>query len=101
MSNEPTMDALNAGKHVYTEWPLGRTTAEAVEMADLAREKGVRNMVGLQSRTNPVLLYVKDLVASGYVGEVMSCHVSRIGGESWRGSPTAPGRGTRNWGLTR
>ncbi len=80
MSNEPTMDALNAGKHVYTEWPLGRTTAEAVEMADLAREKGVRNMVGLQSRANPVLLYVKDLVASGYVGEVMSCHVNRIGG---------------------
>ena len=77
---EPTMDALNAGKHVYTEWPLGRTTAEAVEMADLAREKGVRNMVGLQSRANPVLLYVKDLVASGYVGEVMSCHISRIGG---------------------
>ena len=77
---EPTMDALNAGKHVYTEWPLGRTTAEAVEMAGLAREKGVRNMVGLQSRANPVLLYVKDLVASGYVGEVMSCHVSRIGG---------------------
>ena len=80
MSNEPTMDALNAGKHLYTEWPLGRTTAEAVEMADLAREKGVRNMVGLQSRANPVLLYVNDLVASGYVGEVMSCHVNRIGG---------------------
>ena len=39
------MDALNADKHVYTEWPLGRTAAEAVEMADLAREKGVRNMV--------------------------------------------------------
>ena len=36
---EPTMDALNGGKHVYTEWPLGRTTAEAVEMADLARER--------------------------------------------------------------
>ena len=77
---EPTMAALNAGKHVYTEWPLGRTTAEAQEMADLARTKGVRNMVGLQSRANPVLLHLKDLVASGYVGEVMSCHVSRIAG---------------------
>ena len=30
---EPTMAALNADKHVYTEWPLGRTTAEAQEMA--------------------------------------------------------------------
>ena len=38
---EPTMAALNAGKHVYTEWPLGRTTTEAQEMADLARSKGV------------------------------------------------------------
>ena len=75
---EPTMAALNAGKHVYTEWPLGRTTAEAQEMADVARAKGVRNMVGLQSRANPVLLHLKDLVAGGYVGEVMSCHVSRI-----------------------
>ena len=77
---EPTMAALNAGKHVYTEWPLGRTTAEAQEMADLARSKGLRNMVGLQSRANPAILYAKDLVESGFVGDVMSCHVSRIDG---------------------
>jgi predicted dehydrogenase len=75
---EPTLAALNAGKHVYTEWPLGRTTAEAQEMAELARAKGVRNMVGLQARAAPAILYAKELVESGYVGEVMSCHVSRI-----------------------
>jgi predicted dehydrogenase len=75
---EPTMAALNAGKHVYTEWPLGRTTAEAQEMADLARAKGVRTMVGLQARANPAILYLKELVESGYVGEVMSCHMSLI-----------------------
>ena len=75
---EPTMAALNAGKHVYTEWPLGLTTVEAQEMADLAQAKGVRNVVGLQARVNPGILYVKDLVESGYVGDVMSCHVSLI-----------------------
>jgi predicted dehydrogenase len=75
---EPTMAALNAGKHVYTEWPLGRNTAEAQEMAELAQAKGVRNMVGLQARAAPALLYAKELVESGYVGEVLSCHVSRI-----------------------
>ncbi len=75
---EPTVAAINAGKHIYTEWPLGRTTAEAEEMADLARAKGVRSMVGLQARANPEMLYLKDLVESGYVGEVMSCHVRRI-----------------------
>ena len=75
---EPTVAALNAGKHVYTEWPLGRTTAEAVEMADLARSKGVRTLVGLQARAAPGILYAKELVDTGYLGEVMSCHVSLI-----------------------
>jgi predicted dehydrogenase len=45
----PTLAALNAGKHVYTEWPLGRHTAEAQAMAELARARGVRHLVGLQS----------------------------------------------------
>ena len=51
-----TMDALNAGKHVFTEWPLGVTLQEAQEMADLARTKGVNTMVGLQGRCSPALL---------------------------------------------
>ena len=29
---------------------------------------------GLQSRVSPVLNYVKELIATGYVGEVLSCH---------------------------
>ncbi len=50
---EPTKAAIEAGKHVYTEWPLGRTTAEAEELAALARAKGVQTAVGLQSRVSP------------------------------------------------
>ena len=71
-----TMDALNAGKHVFTEWPLGKTRAEAVEMRDLAEARDLRHMVGLQARANPAIVYARDLVADGYVGEVMACHVS-------------------------
>src|SRR6202453_4089864 len=33
----PTKAALTAGKHVYCEWPLGRTTAEAEELTALAK----------------------------------------------------------------
>src|SRR5881397_3861506 len=69
-----TRAALEAGKHVYTEWPLGRTTTEAEELAALARSKGVQTAVGLQSRVSPALLYVKELIEEGFVGEVLSCH---------------------------
>ncbi|HEY7710664.1 MAG TPA: Gfo/Idh/MocA family oxidoreductase, partial [Candidatus Entotheonella sp.] len=39
-----------AGKHVFTEWPLGKDTAEAVELAALAKQQGVQAIVGLQAR---------------------------------------------------
>jgi predicted dehydrogenase len=72
----PTKAALEAGKHVYCEWPLGRTTAEALELAALARAKGLVTAVGLQARVNPTLIYMKELVKAGFVGEIMAVHVS-------------------------
>ena len=72
----PTKAALEAGKHVYCEWPLGRTTAEAVELAALAKAKGLVTAVGLQARVNPAVMHMKELVEAGYVGEVMAVHVS-------------------------
>jgi len=74
----PTKAALEAGKHVYTEWPLGRTTSEAEELAALVRARGVLTAVGLQSRVSPTLMYLKEQIESGYVGEVLSCHVTTM-----------------------
>ena len=71
---EPTRAAIEAGKHVYTEWPLGRTTAEAEELAALARARDVQTACGLQSRVSPALLYMKEQIEAGFVGEVLSCH---------------------------
>jgi len=72
----PTKAALEAGKHVYCEWPLGRTTAEAVELAALANANGLVTAVGLQARVNPALMHMKEQIESGFVGEVMAVHVS-------------------------
>ena len=93
---EPTKAAIEAGKHVLTEWPLGRNTAEAEELAALARAKGVQTAVGLQSRVSPALLYVKDLIDTGYVGEMLSCTVNtfrdgplnRASGGTWQRDPS-------------
>src|SRR6516164_10866340 len=68
----PVMAAIEAGKHVYCEWPLGRNTDEAARMLAAAERKGVRHAVGLQGQVSPAINYMKDLIADGYVGRVLS-----------------------------
>lgn len=72
--------ALAAGKHVYCEWPLGNGLAEAKEMARLARHAGVVAMCGMQARFAPEIAYIRDLVADGYVGEILSSSLIGAGG---------------------
>jgi predicted dehydrogenase len=69
---QPVMAAIDAGKHVYCEWPLGRNTEEAIRLRDAADRKGVRHVVGLQGQASPSINYVKDLIADGYIGRVLS-----------------------------
>jgi predicted dehydrogenase len=64
--------ALNAGKAVYCEWPLGRDLDDARAMAALAAEQGAPTVVGLQARQAPAIEFVVELLRDGYVGEVLS-----------------------------
>ena len=50
------MSALEAGKAVFCEWPLGASLAEADDMANLARVRSVSTAVGLQARSDPTLM---------------------------------------------
>jgi predicted dehydrogenase len=67
--------SLDAGKHVYCEWPLGKDTKEAEELAALARAKKLRTMVGLQRRASPAYMYMRELIKDGYVGQMLSVHM--------------------------
>jgi predicted dehydrogenase len=64
--------ALDAGKAVYCEWPLGNGLKEAETLAALAKRQGVLAVAGLQARSAPSVAYVRDLIEQGYVGEVLS-----------------------------
>jgi predicted dehydrogenase len=67
------MAALEAGKHLFCEWPLAATTEQARQMCDVAERKGVCHMVGLQARGAPALNRARDLIADGYIGKPLSC----------------------------
>ncbi|MEZ4554508.1 MAG: Gfo/Idh/MocA family oxidoreductase [Dehalococcoidia bacterium] len=81
------MAGLRAGKPVFCEWPLGANLAEAQEMADYARDQGLRTAVGLQGRSDPAVRYASDLVAQGRLGEILSANLSVMTQAAWeRGS---------------
>ncbi|MGR3812843.1 MAG: Gfo/Idh/MocA family protein [Cognatishimia activa] len=62
--------ALLAGKHVYCEKPLADTAAEARELADIAKEKGVITRVGHAFPRNPVHDLAKEIIDAGEIGEI-------------------------------
>src|SRR2546427_8375563 len=64
--------ALDAGKAVYCEWPLGNGLHEAETRAALAKKTGALAVAGLQARSAPSVAYVRDMIRQGYVGEVLS-----------------------------
>ncbi|MFJ9180858.1 Gfo/Idh/MocA family protein [Streptomyces sp. NPDC102360] len=76
--------ALAAGKAVLSEWPLGVGVAEAEKLAALAAERGLRTFTGLQARSAPLVRHLRDLVADGYVGEVLSTSMV-ASGSGWGG----------------
>src|SRR5204862_4276761 len=80
--------ALEAGKAVYCEWPLGNGLKEAQTLAALAKKKGVLAVAGLQARSAPSVAYVHDLIEQGYVGEVLS--TTLIGSGMGWGPTVAP-----------
>ena len=71
---QPTKAAIEAGKHIYCEWPLGKTTEEAAQLKMLAKEKGLITAVGLQARLCPEIDHMRSLIADGYLGRVLSVH---------------------------
>lgn len=64
--------ALDAGKMVFSEWPLATGLQEAGDLTARARSAGVRTFVGLQARYAPIVRYTRSLVEQGFVGEVLS-----------------------------
>jgi len=86
--HEVVMAALNAGKHVYCEWPLGANLAETEEMATVARAKGVVTAIGLQGRHDPSLTYIKELCDQGWLGDVLSVNMTML----TTGTPERPSR---------
>jgi predicted dehydrogenase len=70
--------ALLAGKHVMVEKPLTNSAVEAEELTQLAESLGLTLMVGHTFVYNGAVRALRDIVASGEIGEVYYVDAARL-----------------------
>jgi len=70
--------ALEAGKHVLVEKPLTASSAEAEELVDLAERRGLVLMVGHTFVYNAAVRALREIVASGEIGDVYYVDSARL-----------------------
>ena len=97
MLAEITIAALEAGKHVLVEKPMGRNLMEALKMAAATREQVLK--IGFNHRYHPGIFKAYQLYKQGLIGDIISIrvrygHGGRPGYEKeWRGNPELAGGG--------
>ena len=109
IANDPTIDAVvitsetnrhqelttlmaNAGKHLFVEKPLGFAAADAKELAQLIRSKGIIFQTGYFLRGIGAIRQIKKLADEGKFGTITrmrfcNCHTGSLGGwfdADWR-----------------
>lgn len=76
LHREWAVKALKAGKAVLCEKPAALSEGEMREIAEAARESGVLFMEAMKTRFVPLYGRLKELIASGAIGEIVEVKTS-------------------------
>ncbi len=84
---EPTLGAIEHGKHVVCEKPLASNAADARRLYDAAEAAGVKHLTCFNYRFFPAVRLAWELVHGGELGEI---HQARFRySQEWRNDPAA------------
>lgn len=89
---ETILPSIQAGKHVYIEWPIASNLAHIEELVAAygARENQDQvAAVGLQGRFAPPVVKIREVLQSGRVGKLLSTEVRIFGGTKDRQNLTS------------
>jgi predicted dehydrogenase len=98
------VEALQAGKHVYSAVPMALTLQEAEQIVDLVLETGLTYMMGETSYYNPATVYARHKLAENAFGRVFYSEGDYVhdmdlgfyaayqysGGEKWKATASYP-----------
>jgi 1,5-anhydro-D-fructose reductase (1,5-anhydro-D-mannitol-forming) len=95
LHKDAVIAAARAGRHVLCEKPLAMSVADAHAMARACDEAGVILRGAFQIRTEAILRRVREIVASGVLGELRSVAAERTAPltqpGAWRADPAQGG----------
>lgn len=75
---QPTIDSLNAGKHVLCEKPIAMNAIQAAEMVATARRAGKILQIGYNQRFLPTNQTLKKFIDAGELGEIYYAHAEAM-----------------------
>ena len=98
------VQALRAGKHVYSAVPMAISRDEIAAIIDAVRETGLTYMMGETSYYNPATVFARERIAQGAFGRMVYAEGDYMhdmdlgfykayqysGGENWRATASYP-----------
>ena len=82
---EPTLAAIEHGKHVVCEKPLASSAADALRLYQAAVQAGVKHLVCFNYRYFPAVQLAREILQGGELGEL---HQARFRySQEWRNDP--------------
>ncbi|KAK0629414.1 oxidoreductase family protein [Bombardia bombarda] len=80
--HETIRPSVAAGKLVYSEWPLTQDVEHTKDLYNLAKEKGTlhKTVVGVQGGVTTLAEKLREVLAEGRIGKVLSVEVISSGG---------------------
>jgi len=70
LHREMCLAALEAGKHVFCEKPVGRDPSETGEIVAAAAGSGLQTFTGFCYRWSPVVQHLRELIEAGRLGQL-------------------------------
>jgi predicted dehydrogenase len=76
LHREIALAAIEAGKPIWIEKPMGRSAAESAQIAQAAASRGLVTAVGFNYRHAPAIAKARELVADGAIGTITNVRAS-------------------------
>ncbi len=85
---EIAVAAAQAGKHIFCEKPIARTSEEAKRMLDAVKKAKVKNMLAFNYRRTPAVALARKYIEEGKIGKILNFRGTYL--QDWSADPNSP-----------